>query len=49
VIEKIAPIALVFFSMIAQVFSIGYTLALEKDWLIALSSDEQQLTSKLTF
>ncbi|RWS05807.1 solute carrier family 40 member 1-like protein, partial [Dinothrombium tinctorium] len=43
-ITRVAPIAFVLFSVIAQVFSCGYTLVLEKDWLLALVSNQEELT-----
>ncbi|RWS27863.1 solute carrier family 40 member 1-like protein, partial [Leptotrombidium deliense] len=44
IITQGAPIAFVLFSVVGQVFSCGYTLVLEKDWLLALVSNNQELT-----
>ncbi|RWS13190.1 solute carrier family 40 member 1-like protein [Dinothrombium tinctorium] len=44
VISIMTPTAFILFSTVAQVFSCGYTLVLEKDWLLALVTDELQLT-----
>ncbi|XP_015784071.1 solute carrier family 40 member 1 [Tetranychus urticae] len=43
-IAFVAPIVLVGFSLISQVTSAGYTLCLEKDWLVTLAEDEKRLT-----
>lgn len=46
-ISSFAPFILVTFSVIAQVTSAGYTLCLEKDWLLALARDEAELTGMI--
>lgn len=37
------------FSVGSQVASAAYTLCLEKDWLIAIASNESELTGRLKF
>ncbi|XP_015795843.1 solute carrier family 40 member 1-like [Tetranychus urticae] len=42
--DRFAPCILVIFSALAQVFSYGYTLSLEKDWIIVISKNGGNLS-----
>jgi hypothetical protein len=44
IIQWISWIGLIAFSICAQIWSVGFTTCLEKDWILCIAKDESQLT-----
>lgn len=44
----VSQIGLIGFSIIAQIWSVGFTTCLEKDWILCIANTDSQLTGKQT-
>lgn len=42
--HQLCPVGIVFFAAVSKVWSNGYTLILEHDWLVALVRDKNEMT-----